>query len=313
MNDQILENYQIRKSNQEKTVFIEYLKNRLSQNGYDPEKDIRIEEKWKGVFRTRNIVVGDPERAKVLLTAHYDTCALLPFPNLMAPTSPLLFILYQLFVAVAILAVAVLPSVIAALFTDDPLIIYYVFELSLILFLIQIMFGFKNKHTANDNTSGVITVTRILETLPAEHRDKVCVIYFDNEEKGMFGSIQFAEKHKDAAKNTLMINLDCVGDGETVVSMAKAKAQKDELYPLLVEAFEQNGTHFDGQVQCRKMLPMMFPSDQSNFQKGIGVCALNKSPLGMYCARIHTPLDTKCREENVRFLAEAMVEFVGKV
>lgn len=313
MNDQILKNYQIRKSNQEKTNFIEYLKNRLSQSGYDPERDIIVEEKWKGVFRTRNIVVGDPEKAKVLLTAHYDTCALLPFPNLMAPTSPLLFILYQLFVVAAIILVAVIPTAIVGLFCKDPVIIYYVFELSLILFLIQIMFGFKNKHTANDNTSGVITVTRFLENLPAEHRDKVCVVYFDNEEKGMFGSMQFAEKHKEAAKNTLMINLDCVGDGETIVSMAKAKAQKDELYPLLVEVLEQNGTHFDGQVQCKKMKPMMFPSDQSNFQKGVGVCALNKSPLGMYCARIHTPLDTKCREENVRFLAETMVEFVGKV
>ena len=78
----------------------------------------------------------DPDKAKVLLTAHYDTCALLPFPNLMAPTSPLLFIAYQLFLVVMILLVAIIPAVIAGLFTDNPLIIYYVFELSLILFLI---------------------------------------------------------------------------------------------------------------------------------------------------------------------------------
>lgn len=313
MNDQMLENYQIRKTNKEKTAFIHYLKDRLARSGYDPETDIRVEEKWKGIFRTRNIIVGDPETAKVLLTAHYDTCALLPFPNLMAPTSPLLFILYQLFVVVAILAVAVVPAVIAALFTDEPMIIYYVFELALILFLFQVMFGFKNRHTANDNTSGVITITHFLESLPKEHREKICVIYFDNEEKGLFGSMHFAEKHKSAAKNTLMINLDCVGDGETIVAMAKKKAIKDELYPLFVETMEQNGAGFDGNLQCRKMLPMMFPSDQSNFQKGIGVCALNQSPFGMYCARIHTPKDTVCREENVRCLAEAMIEFVGKV
>lgn len=308
-----MENYQIRKSNKEKTKFIEYLKERLSASGYDPEKDITVEEKWKGVFLTRNIIVGDPDKAKVLLTAHYDTCALLPFPNLMAPTSPLLFIAYQLFLVVMILLVAIIPAVIAGLFTDNPLIIYYVFELSLILFLIQVMFGFKNRHAANDNTSGVITLTRFLENLPEEHREKVCVIYFDNEEKGLFGSMHFAEKHKNAAKHTLMINLDCVGDGETIVSLAKKEAMNHELYPLFAEAMEQNSAYFDGSIQCRKMLPMMFPSDQSNFKKGIGVCALNKSPLGMYCARIHTPKDTVCREENVNVLAETMKEFVEKV
>ena len=309
MNDQILENYQIRKSNKEKTAFIGYLKERLSASGYDPERDITVEEKWKGIFLTRNIIVGDPDKAKVLLTAHYDTCALLPFPNLMAPTSPLLFIAYQLFLLVMIFLVATIPAVITA----DPMIIYYVFELSLILFLVQVMFGFKNRHAANDNTSGVVTLTKLLESLPEEQREKVCVIYFDNEEKGLFGSMHFAEKHKDAAKHTLMINLDCVGDGQTIVSLAKKEAMSHELYPLYAETMEQNSSRFDGNIQCRKMLPMMFPSDQSNFKKGIGVCALNTSPLGMYCARIHTPKDTVCREENVKVLAEAMAEFVGKV
>ena len=313
MNDQILENYQIRKSNKEKTAFIGYLKERLSARGYDSERDITVEEKWKGIFLTRNIIVGDPDKAKVLLTAHYDTCALLPFPNLMAPTSPLLFIAYQLFLLVMIFLVATIPAVITGLFTADPMIIYYVFELSLILFLVQVMFGVKNRHAANDNTSGVVTLTRFLESLPEEHREKVCVIYFDNEEKGLFGSMHFAEKHKDAAKHTLMINLDCVGDGQTIVSLAKKEAMSHELYPLYAETMEQNSSRFDGNIQCRKMLPMMFPSDQSNFKKGIGVCALNTSPLGMYCARIHTPKDTVCREENVKVLAEAMAEFVGKV
>lgn len=313
MNDQILENYQIRKTNKEKTEFIGYLKKHLSASGYDPERDITVEEKWKGIFRTRNIIVGDPDKAKVLLTAHYDTCALLPFPNLMAPTSPLLFIAYQLFLVVMIFLVATIPAVVTGLFTENPMIIYYVFELSLILFLVQVMFGFKNRHAANDNTSGVVALTKFLETLPEEQREKVCVIYFDNEEKGLFGSMHFAEKHKDAAKHTLMINLDCVGDGETIVSLAKKEAMNHELYPLYAEVMEQNGTYFDGDIQCRKMLPMMFPSDQSNFKKGVGVCALNKSPLGMYCARIHTPKDTICREENVKVLAEALVEFVERM
>jgi len=119
------------------------------------------------------------------------------------------------------------------------------------------MIGYRNKHTANDNTSGIITITRILEELSPEDRKKVCAVYFDNEEKGLFGSSFFA-----------------------------------------------------GNCLCKKMKPIMFPSDQANFEKGIGVCSLKKSPIGMYAARIHTPFDTKCREENIEFLSECMVEFV---
>ena len=58
---------------------------------------------------------------------------------------------------------------------------------------------------------------------------------------------------------------------------------------------------------------MMFPSDQVNFKKVIGICALKKSFIGMYVARIHTPFDTKCREENVEYVACAIKEYIEKI
>ena len=70
--------------------------------------------------------------------------------------------------------------------------------IGLLLLMYHVMFGYRNKHTANDNTSGVVAITKILENLPEEHRSKVCVVYFDNEEKGLFGSSFFAKKHKKA-------------------------------------------------------------------------------------------------------------------
>ena len=59
MKDIILQEYEIRKSNPEKTRFIEYIKTRLAHAGYDPEKDITVEEKGKGLFLSRNIVVTE--------------------------------------------------------------------------------------------------------------------------------------------------------------------------------------------------------------------------------------------------------------
>ena len=282
MEDKILQEYQVRKSNKEKTGFIEYLKSRLAASGYDAERDITVETRWKGLFLTRNIVVGNPEEAKIYITAHYDTCAVLPFPNLMAPTNPILFIGYQLIVALFLILFAALVACPFAIIFKHPLITYYAFLGGMLLMMYHLMFGYRNKHTANDNTSGVVTITRILENLPAEDRDKVCVVYFDNEEKGLFGSMYFAKKHKKAVKGKLLINLDCVGDGDNIISMAKKKARKIAEYQLLVDVMQANAADFDGEYLCRKMKPMMFPSDQSNFNGGIGICAVRKSPVGRY-------------------------------
>ncbi|MBO5352088.1 MAG: M28 family peptidase [Lachnospiraceae bacterium] len=313
MYDPILTHYEVRKSNKQKTAFIDYMKQRLTKAGYDPEQDIKIEEKGKGLFQSRNIVVGNPAEAKVLFGAHYDTCAWMPFPNFMAPTNPVLFWGYQVVLTIMILVLAGGIGFGIGLLCNNAITAYFAFLISLILIMVQMMVGFRNKHTANDNTSGIITLTHILETLPEDQRKKVCVIYFDNEEKGLLGSAFFYKKHKKQVKDKMLINIDCVGDGEHIVTMADRRARKDENYPLFVEVLKQEETRADVQYLCRKMKFMMFPSDQMNFRKGIGVCSLKKSPVGMYVARIHTYLDTKCRKENIEYLTKAMAAFVGRL
>ena len=50
---EILEKYQIRKSNKQKTDFIIYLTNRLKDIGYSDE-DIHIEKRWKCIYHKIN-------------------------------------------------------------------------------------------------------------------------------------------------------------------------------------------------------------------------------------------------------------------
>lgn len=313
MQDEILQKYEIRKSNKQKTAFIEYMKERLSKSGYNPETDIVVEEKGKGLLKSRNIVVGNPAEAEVLFGGHYDTCAWMPFPNFMAPTNPVLFWGYQVLLTIMILVSTALVGFVVGLIFDNGEIAYFAFLIALIALMLQLMFGYRNKHTANDNTSGIITLTHILEALPQDQRKKVCVIYFDNEEKGLFGSAFFYKKHKKQIKNKMLINFDCVGDGENIVTMADGKCRKDAKYQLFVDALKKAEAGADVNYLCRKMKFMMFPSDQMNFKKGIGVCALKKSPIGYYVARIHTYFDTKCRTENIAYLTKAMKEFVEKL
>ena len=266
------------------------------------------------MFKSRNIVVGNPAEAEVLFGGHYDTCAWMPFPNFMAPTNPVLFWGYQILLTIMILVSAALIGFVAGLICgNNGAVAYFAFLIALIVFMIQMMFGFRNKHTANDNTSGIITLTHILEALPTEQRNKVCVIYFDNEEKGLFGSSFFYKKHRKQIKNKMLINFDCVGDGSNIVTMADRKSRKDAKYQMFTDTLKQEEAAFDVKYLCRKMKFMMFPSDQMNFKKGIGVCSLKKSPIGYYVARIHTYFDTKCREENIAYLTKVMREFVEKL
>lgn len=303
--DEILSRYEVRKSNPQKTEFIEYIKARLSRAGYDPEQDITIEERGKGVDRSRNIIVGDPEKAELLITAHYDTCAMLPFPNFMLPLNLGLFLLYQVVMAVVIAAITIAIPVGIGTLVDDgfwsPIIVMAGIWGLLILVTIQMLCGYRNPHTANDNTSGVISLTRILEALPQEHRSKLCIVYFDNEEKGLLGSKLFVNRHKKDSKRLPIINIDCIGDGDRVLMLASRKARKDPLYSVILEAFEHEGDETVIPV-CRKLNELCFPSDQMRFSKPIGVCAMHKFGRIYYAGRIHMPIDTVCRAENIEYI-----------
>ena len=82
---EILRDWQIRKTKAQKLRFIEFMQSRLP--------GLTVEE--GGWPRCRNLVLGDPENADVVFTAHYDTCARLPFPNFITPKNLLIYLLYS--------------------------------------------------------------------------------------------------------------------------------------------------------------------------------------------------------------------------
>ena len=92
---EIFERYEVRKTRKQKLAFIQWLKPVVQHCGYC----MNVE---KGSFGSRNIIIGDPEKAKVIFSAHYDTCAVMPFPNLITPKNIWLYILYQLVITAAI-------------------------------------------------------------------------------------------------------------------------------------------------------------------------------------------------------------------
>ena len=304
----ILDEMQVRKSKKQKEAFRAWLRGELEAAGYAPgvEKSLAAQ----------NVVAGDPDRAEVLFTAHYDTQPVLPFPNFITPRNLLFYVLYQLVYIVPLLlavtaAEGVLISVSRALGAEDllPLLAPLVSTLLCGLFLWWILDGPANKHTANDNTSGVLTLLETALALPPEHRDKVCFVFFDNEEKGMLGSAAFAKKHKRVKKETLVINFDCVGDGDCIQFYPCRRLKRDAAaLERLERAFLPRG---DKAVEVVRGFGF-YPSDNASFKRSAGVCALKRHRLlGWYMDRIHTKKDTVCDPQNILLLREGCLRLLS--
>ena len=297
---EIFEKYQVRKNKKQKTAFIKYVESLADEWGYSHHVE-------KGTFGARNIVIGDISKAKVVYTAHYDTCPLLPFPNFITPKCIALYLLYQVGIIFGIFAaVAICIGVLAflaealSLSTDFT---FWVTEIAYFGLLFLLLAGPANKHTANDNTSGVTLLIDIMRELPETEQNSVAFVFFDLEEMGLFGSMSFTRKHKREMNDKLLLNFDCVSDGENMLFALRKKAQKHQ---AAIKTAFQAKDGFKVDVACKGVF---YPSDQMQFPCGVGVAALRSTKGGLlYMNRIHTRRDVIYCEENILFLKNGSLE-----
>ena len=288
---EILRDWQVRKTKAQKLRFIDFLQSRLPA--------LTVEE--GGLPRCRNLVLGDPESADVVFTAHYDTCARLPFPNFITPKNLLIYLAYQLLLLLPFFALAGLfcwGLIRLGVFPPGAVMLGWFAAFGLILYVF--IFGPANPHTVNDNTSGVVTLCELYAALDEDERARCAFVFFDHEESGLFGSAVFRSRHKKAMKETLVVNFDCVSDGDHILIVQNRLAKK-RAGEALAQAFVSSA---DKQVCLAGPLGAFSPSDQVNFPFAVGVAAMNRSPIGLYMSRIHTARDTVCDERNFSVLAE---------
>lgn len=297
---EIFEKYQVRKTKKQKSAFIGYVEGLSREWGYE----CRVE---KGSFGARNIVVGDVSRAKVVYTAHYDTCPVLPFPNFITPKCIWLYLVYQVAIVLGFFAAAfALGGIFGALSAVLDLgldLAIIASEVTYFALLILLFAGPANKHTANDNTSGVTLLIDAMREMPPERRDEVAFVFFDLEESGLFGSMGFARKHKAEMRDRLLLNFDCISDGENMLFALRRGAVKYRA------AIGQAFAECDGFSVTVADRGVFYPSDQMNFPCGVGVAALRSTKGGLlYMNRIHTRRDVIYREENIEFFLRGAIE-----
>lgn len=299
----VLKEFPVRKGKKQKKAFRDAVSDWLSRKGYSCREEA-------GALGVRNVVIGDPEKASFLITAHYDTCAGMLLPNLITPCNLFFFVLYQLVMTVAILLPAVILGGVAGVLTDNFFAGYYVFLILALGAILLLLCGPANPSNANDNTSGVVTLLEIAGTLPENQREKVCFVLFDLEEIGLIGSAAYQKAHKVQTGKQIVLNLDCVGDGDEIVLFPTGKLKKDREKMGLLRAC--CGTFGAKRVALHEKGFSVYPSDQGNFPYGVGICALCRGKLARYLSRIHTRKDTILEQTNVNILRAALTSLVSR-
>lgn len=297
----ILQQHPVRKSRLQKAAFRGAVQSYAESLGYS----VTVE---KGSFGSHNVVIGDPSKVKFLVTAHYDTCARMPVPNFITPCNVWLYLGYQLLVTAVMFIPPVILGYAAGWLLKDPFMGYWVGYLMLWVMIVLMVAGPANPTNVNDNTSGVVTALEIARSIPKIQRDRVCFVLFDLEEAGLIGSASYRKKHKQESDNQIVLNLDCVGDGDHILFVPTGKLKKDarRLNPMFT-CCGQFGNKF---ITIRDKGLSVYPSDQANFPYGVGICALKKGKVGLYMDRIHTSKDTVLEETNVNLLRAALITYI---
>ena len=296
--------YEVRKTDKQKAKFIDW----AGQYAHDMGIAMQVEESGKFI-KTRNLVFGDLTTARTLITAHYDTCARMPFPNFMTPACwPVIFLTQLLLPVVFFLvlgffmgfASAKLFPMVMPLWLAE---IIAPFVSSAVIFAIVglMLFGPQNPHTANDNTSGVAMVLALLPEF-ADRKD-VAFVLFDNEEKGLLGSSAFVKAHKTLQKQAVVVNFDCVSDGDTLLYAYSKGAKNCALTKKIIAALEETAQKYRKKAMSGQSPRVLYPSDQMAFVRGTAFAALKGKKI-LYLDRIHTAKDTVFDDSNLLCLAE---------
>ena len=296
----VLAQFPVRKSKNQKSAFRDAVVAYAEKLGYS----VAVE---KGSMGAKNIVIGNPDSARYLITAHYDTPASIGLPNILTPCNPITFLLYQILLVFFFFAVSIGAAVIAAFLFGSEQATLFAWYVSYFGLLLLMMVGPANKSNANDNTSGVVTLLETAAVCPEGTRDQICFVLFDLEEAGLVGSSSYRKAHKAATEKQIVLNLDCVGDGDEIVFFLTKKLKKDPEKMDLIR--KVNGNSSQKSICVHEKGFSTYPSDQMNFPYGVGIAAFRRmKSIGLYVDRIHTSRDTILEEENVNYLCDALLK-----
>lgn len=301
--EEIVARFPVRRKAEQKKAFRDWAVEEIRRMGYS----VKVEQ--NGAASHQNIVVGNPEKAPMLFTAHYDTPSTMGLPNIMMPRNPVLAFAYVMLMVLILLGGSAIIMLAVGGATGNPGAARIAWIATYFGALMYMNFGgVANKNNVNDNTSGVAAMLTMLAQLPEEDRAKAAFIFFDNEEKGLAGSKAYTKDHQQVAYTRLTVNMDCIGVGEHIMVISRKLSRQHREFAALQRSMEAITTH---QVHFFDAFGSVSNSDWKNFKSGVSISACKHMPvIGYYTSRIHTKHDTEANPENIAAIANALTACV---
>ena len=298
--------YPVRFKPKEKEAFRLYAMGALRELGYEPRLQDR-ETALRIGGRVTNVVAGDPETAKIVLVAHYDTALRSLFPPLIMPTRPVTALLYMALTPVCVLLGSFLLSFALTFAFNAPHWTLPLFLVLLLAALLYLRFGPAETRNLNDNTSGVVALLETAAALTPRYRGEAAFVLLDGGFGGMSGAKALRAKYPCLREKTV-VNLSCVAQGnELLVLPSKYSRWNGEVLDAILDSFE-NGEHTTVFLKTDGLT--YYPSDNRAFRYSFAVCACDKvAGFG----RLIRPLRAQSiSEENITILKNGLCKLIAK-
>ena len=267
--DRIAREFPVRRKASEKEKFRLWLMGTLRELGYDPKLQRRENALHFGGDAV-NVVVGDPEKAKLIVVAHYDTGVRALLPLLYLPTRPVTAFLYLALTPVLALLGSFVVSMLVGFALRMPQLPLPLFLLLMVASLLYLRFGPSETRNLNDNTSGVAALLETAAALTPGCRDKAAFAFLDGGFGGLSGAKGFRAKYPSAKEKTV-INLNCVAEGGELLILPNKYSRWDgEVLDAILDSFE-NGEHTTTFLKTDGLI--YYPSDNRAFRHSFAVCA----------------------------------------
>ena len=155
----------------------------------------------------------------------------------------------------------------------------------------------------------VVAVLETAASLPVELRDQVCFVLFDLEEAGLLGSSAYRKMHRKSSSHQMILNLDCVGEGNEILLFPTKKLKNDK--GRVTRIADLCFSDAKKSIVMKNSGFAIYPSDQMNFPTGLGIASFCRSKwAGLYLGKIHTKRDKILDEKNIAMLRDFLISIV---
>ena len=258
----------------------------LNRRYYDKEKEVfrksLIEKLNKLGWEAQNIngnIITVCNNPQVALVAHYDTGRITPWP---------VKLYYRIFGCQARRYLPVIYVVFLTVTACLTIYISFIGILALICLLVLFFQMGPTPYNQNDNTSGISLLLKIAGF--PDLKDKVRLIFTDNEERGRKGAKNISNMVPE-----LVLNFDCIGAGDILIISTNKIDPPEQLLKHL---------------KNYKIIRQFSNSDYLEFKNGIGFTVAKKGLYGYYIPNSHTKKDTFIDEEILLRLADKIKNYI---